>query len=67
VPYALRKYIRQAALVKEAPKPPMDERARAFLVDYYRDDVERTQRILGRPFPLPWPNFRMQEQALRAG
>jgi hypothetical protein len=36
-------------------------------VDFYRDDVERTQRILGRPFPLPWPNFRVEEQELRAG
>ena len=67
VPYGLRKYVRRAALVKEVPKPPMDERARAFLVDFYRDDVERTQRILGRPFPLPWPNFQVQEQELRAG
>ncbi len=67
VPYGLRKYVRRTALVKESPKPPMAERAREFLVDYYRDDVERTQWILGRPFPLPWPNFRMQEQALRAG
>ena len=68
VPYRLRKYIRKAALVKETPKPPMDPQARAFLVDYYREDVERTQRLLGRPFPLPWPNFQpREEEARRAG
>jgi len=65
VPYGLRKYVRRSVLVKETPKPPMDPRAREFLVDYYRDDVDKTQRLLGRP--LPWPNFRQQEPAIRAG
>lgn len=67
VPYALRKYVRKTALVKESPKPPMDPRAREFLVSYYREDVERTQRLLGRPFPLPWPNFRFPEESRLAG
>ena len=63
VPFRLRKYLRKSVLVKETPKPPMDPRAREFLIDYYRDDVERTQRILGRT--LPWQNFQLQEQSLR--
>jgi hypothetical protein len=63
VPFRLRKYLRKSVLVKETPKPPMDPRAREFLIDYYRDDVERTERILGRP--VPWPNFQLQEQSLR--
>jgi hypothetical protein len=33
----------------------MDPEARELLVDYYRDDVRRLERVLGRP--LPWRNF----------
>ncbi len=56
IPFRLRKYIRNTMLVREAPKPPMDPKVREFLVDYYREDVESMQRLLGRA--LPWPNFR---------
>ena len=55
VPFRLRKLIRNKLLVKEVPKPPMDPQAREFLVNYYHDDVFRTQDVLGRR--LPWPNF----------
>lgn len=65
VPFRLRKIIRKALLVKEVPKPPMDPRAREFLVDYYLDDVRRTQWLVGRP--LPWRNFEVQESSLRTG
>lgn len=65
VPYQLRKSLRKKVLVKETPKPLMDPDAREFLVRYYQEDVERTQRLLGRP--LPWPNFRLEERALLAG
>jgi hypothetical protein len=65
IPYGLRKYVRKAVLVKETPKPPMDPRAREFLINYYRDDVARTERILGRL--LPWPNFQMGEESRRVG
>jgi hypothetical protein len=60
IPFRLRKYIRNAVLVKSAPKPAMDPLAREFLTGYYRDDVRRTERLLGRS--LPWPNFRGQQQ-----
>jgi hypothetical protein len=65
IPFRLRKYVRKAVLVKETPKPPMDPRAREFLTDYYRGDVERTARLLGRN--LPWPNFERQRHTLRVG
>ncbi len=65
IPLRLRRYIRKTMLVREAPKPPMDAKTREFLTDYYRDDVEKTQRLLGRP--LPWPNFRAQADSLRVG
>lgn len=55
IPYKLRKSIRNAVLVKEAPKPELEPEAREFLVRYYRDDVARLEAILGRDFP--WPNF----------
>jgi hypothetical protein len=65
IPFRLRKYIRNAVLVKDAPKPRMDPRARDFLTDYYSDDVQMTARLLGRT--LPWPNFDRQQQSLRVG
>ncbi len=65
IPFRLRKFIRNKLLVKEVPKPPMDARDREFLVTFYRDDVWRTQRLLGRR--LPWANFEAQEASLRAG
>lgn len=55
VPYRLRKLVRNAVLVRSAPKPPMDAKAREFLSDYYADDVQRLGQVLGRI--LPWRNF----------
>jgi hypothetical protein len=56
IPYRLRKLIRNAFLVKRTPKPVMDDEARNFLVQYYREDVRRLELLLGRR--LPWRNFR---------
>jgi len=55
VPYRLRKLVRNTILVKQASKPEMDAETRAFLVDYYAEDVRRLADYLGRP--LPWRNF----------
>ena len=55
VPYGLRKWVRNAILVREAAKPALDGDAREFLRAYYRDDVAKLERLLGRR--LPWPNF----------
>ena len=65
IPFRLRKYIRNTVMLKHPPKPSMDPQARRFLVSYYRDDVQRTQRVLGRS--LPWPNFSFQQPSLPAG
>ncbi|HET8692993.1 MAG TPA: sulfotransferase [Steroidobacteraceae bacterium] len=56
LPYGLRKAVRNAVLVRKVPRPEMDPAARRFLVDYYREDVARTEWLLGRR--LPWANFR---------
>jgi hypothetical protein len=60
VPYGVRKYVRNALLVKQAPKPRMDPKARECLVRYYRDDVRRLEALLGRR--LPWRNFAETQQ-----
>lgn len=62
VPYRMRKYIRNTMLVKAEPRPSMDPRARAILTDYYREDVRRTERLLGQS--LPWSNFAGQRQSV---
>jgi hypothetical protein len=55
IPFKLRKFVRNTLLMKPAAKPRMDESSRAFLIDYYRDDVCRLESLLGRR--LPWRNF----------
>jgi hypothetical protein len=56
IPYRLRKIVRNAFLMKRMPKPEIDDEARNFLVQYYREDVRRLELLLGRR--LPWHNFR---------
>jgi hypothetical protein len=51
----LRKFVREKFLVKSVAKPVMDQDARDFLVDYYREDVRKLAALLG--VPLPWRNF----------
>jgi hypothetical protein len=63
IPFRLRKLIRSAALVRRAPKPDMDPKARKFLIAYYRHDVRRLEQLLGRR--LPWLNFDSQAAARR--
>jgi hypothetical protein len=65
VPYRVRKFVRNALLVKSVPKPQMDPDTRRFLVDYYRHDVRRLEELLGRR--LPWPNFAGVAAGSRAG
>lgn len=47
VPDRLRPYLRRAAFQTDKA-PRMEARDRAFLVDYYRDDVTRLADLLGR-------------------
>jgi hypothetical protein len=65
IPYGLRKWVRNALLVKPAPKPQMDAGTRELLVRYYRDDVGRLENILGRR--MPWRNFGDASTARSAG
>jgi hypothetical protein len=51
----LRKFVREKFLVRSVAKPVMDQDAREFLVNYYREDVRKLAGLLGRP--LPWRNF----------
>ncbi len=55
IPFRLRKFIRNALLVKHVPKPEMAADDRSFLARYYADDVQRLEKLLGRQ--LPWRNF----------
>ena len=52
---SLRKFVREKFLVRNVPKPVMDQDARDFLVAYYREDVTKLSAQLGRQ--LPWRNF----------
>ncbi len=61
----LRKFVREKFLVRSVAKPVMDQDARDFLVDYYRDDVQKLGALLG--VPLPWRNFVASEAAAPVG
>ena len=50
-----RDIIREKFFVNKAKKPKMEEKDRQTLIEYYRDDVEKLQKLLGRK--LPWKNF----------
>jgi len=54
LPYSTRQFIGKS-LEKEVKKPKMEEKEREFLKKFYKDDVEKLKKILGRN--LPWPNF----------
>jgi hypothetical protein len=51
-PKRLRLMVSRRILYKGAEKPPMLEDSRKFLEQAFREDVERLEKILGRP--LPW-------------
>ena len=51
----LRKWVREKFLVRKVAKPAMEQDAREFLTDYYREDVRALAGLLGRE--LPWRNF----------
>jgi len=47
-------------LTKEQPKPEMDPEDRKLLVEYFKNDVEQLQNLLGsKP---PWKNFQNKNQ-----
>lgn len=55
IPSRARKLVREKLLVRQVPKPQMEDEARKFLIGFYAEDVRRLSALLGRP--LPWRNF----------
>jgi len=55
IPQSIRKFGRDKILLKQETKPKMDEEDRKALVNFYKEDVEKLQNILGQR--LPWKNF----------
>jgi len=51
-----RRFLREKLIVKYQTKPKMDPKDREILREFYYDDVQKLQKILGRE--LPWPNFK---------
>ena len=51
-----RRFLREKLIVKYQPKPEMESKDREFLREFYYDDVQKLQKILGRE--LPWSNFK---------
>ena len=55
VPRSTRIFLKETFLFKREPKPTMDHESREILVQFYKDDVQKLETMLGRK--LPWPNF----------
>jgi len=55
-----RKFLREKFLLKKQPKPEMELEDRKLLVEYYKNDVEQLQNLLGTK--LPWMNFQNKNQ-----
>jgi len=55
IPKSIRKFGRDKILLKQETKPKMDDEDRKSLVNFYKEDVEKLQNILGQR--LPWKNF----------
>jgi len=55
LPQSIRKVGRDKILLKQETKPKMDDEDRKSLVNFYKEDVEKLQNILGQR--LPWKNF----------
>jgi len=51
-----RKFLKEKLIFTEKPKPEMDPKDREILREFYYDDVQKLQKILGRE--LPWANFK---------
>jgi len=54
-PPLTRKFVREKILFKYPQKPKINEKDRKILVDYYNNDVNKLEKILGKK--LPWKNF----------
>jgi len=50
-----RKKLKEKIILKNEPKPKIEQTAREILVKFYYDDVQKLKELLGRD--LPWKNF----------
>ena len=55
IPTSARKFLKENLLMKNEPKPKINLEARKILVDFYKEDVEKLEKLLGKKFP--WKNF----------
>jgi len=50
-----RKFFSTQVLQKKSTKPKMDLKDKKFLIEFYKDDVQKLEELLGKK--LPWKNF----------
>jgi len=55
VPPSGRRVLREKILLKNVEKPKMNQEDRKMLIQFYREDEIKLQKILGKK--LPWKNF----------
>lgn len=53
-PQVLRRWLKRRLLLKQSAKPAMDVEAAALLARIYAPDLQRLERLLGRPLPTLW-------------
>jgi len=55
VPSPIRRFVKQKIILKPHPKPKMEDDEIKLLVDFYRKDVEKLEKFLGKK--ISWKNF----------
>jgi len=55
IPSSSRRILKERVMLKQQPKPKMNEEVKKKLVNFFHDDVEKLKTLLGRD--LPWKNF----------
>ena len=55
IPQNIRLYLEENVLTKKVSKPKMNQEDRIFLIDLYKNEVQKLKKFFGRK--LPWKNF----------
>ena len=55
IPSSFRRFLKEKVMLKQQPKPKMNEEVKKKLVNFYHNDVEKLKILLGRD--LPWKHF----------
>jgi len=55
IPSSTRRILKEKVILKQQPKPKMNEEVKKKLVNFYHNDVEKLKTLLGRD--LPWKHF----------